>query len=238
VSWARWIRDVEVEPSIYAADFASLGTQLESLLDAGARIFHVDIGDGHFIPEITIGPIVLRSLAERVHARGGVFDCHLMVSQPQRHFARVKDAGGDSVTFHVEAEGDPAETIAQARELGLGVGVAFNPETAVDEAVQAAEGADVVLCMSIHPGLSGQELMPDALERVRALRERLPDQVSIQVDGGVHLENIRAVRDAGATLLVSGSGVFWGSDPGAAYATLVETVTERSAVPTTTHGGR
>ncbi len=237
MSWTRWIRDVEVEPSIYAGDFASLGTQLDSLLDAGARIFHVDIGDGHFIPEITIGPIVLRSLAERVHARDGVFDCHLMVAQPQRHFAHVKDAGGDSVTFHVEAEGEPVETIAQARELGLGVGIAFNPETAVEEAVNAAEGADVVLCMSIHPGLSGQEFMPDALERVRSLRERLPDQVSVQVDGGVHLENIRAVRDAGATLLVSGSGVFWGDDSGAAYKELVEAVTERS-VPTTTYGGR
>jgi ribulose-phosphate 3-epimerase len=132
VSWARWIRDVEVEPSIYAADFASLGTQLESLLDAGARIFHVDIGDGHFIPEITIGPIVLRSLAERVHARGGVFDCHLMVSQPQRHFARVKDAGGDSVTFHVEAEGDPIETAKEARDLGMRAGITLNPDTPIE----------------------------------------------------------------------------------------------------------
>jgi ribulose-phosphate 3-epimerase len=213
---------VEVEPSIYAADFARLGEQLTALLDAGARIFHVDVGDGHFIDEITIGPIVIRSIADLVHERGGVLDCHLMVDQPDRQLEHVKAAGGDSVTFHVEAEGDPAQTIARARDLGLGVGVALNPGTPVERAVAVAEGADVVLCMSVHPGLSGQEFMPAAPARITELRRLLPDDVAVQVDGGVRLGTIAMAREAGASLLVSGSGVFWGDDPAGAYKGLLE----------------
>jgi ribulose-phosphate 3-epimerase len=217
VGWDTWIRGVEVEPSIYAADFARLGEQLTELLDAGARIFHFDVGDGHFIDEITIGPIVIRSIADLVHERGGVFDCHLMVDQPDWQFEHIRAAGGDSVTFHVEVADDPAQTIARARDLGLGVGVALNPETPVERAVAAAEGADLVLCMSIHPGLSGQEFMPEAFERIAELRRLLPDDVAIQVDGGVSLGTIAAARAAGANLLVSGSAVFWNDHPGAAY---------------------
>ena len=238
MTWTEWSRGVEIEPSIYAGDFSSLGPQLEALLDAGARIFHYDVADGHFVDEITIGPIVLESIADLVHDGGGVLDCHLMVTEPQRHFEQIKAAGGDSVTVHVEAEGMPAETIARARSLDLGVGIAFNPETAVVEAVSAAEGADLVLCMSIHPGLSGQELMPAALDRVAELRQLLPDDVSVQVDGGVHLANIASVREAGANLLVSGSGVFWGEDLGAAYRELVDAASDRPADITTTQGAR
>lgn len=222
MSRTGWRRGVAVEPSIYAADFASLGAQLASLLDAGATVYHFDVGDGHFIPEITMGPIVLRSIAELVHRRDGVLDCHLMVEQPTRYLEQIRAAGGDSVTFHIEAAGDPAETIAHARELGLGVGVACNLETPVDVAVSAAGGADFVLCMSIHPGLSGQEFIPEALDRIAELRRLLPNEVAVQADGGVHLGNIAAVRQAGANLLVSGSGVFWGDDPAAAYLRLVE----------------
>ncbi len=220
MGWDTWVRGVEIEPSIYAADFSRLGEQLTALLDAGARIFQFDVGDGHFVDEITIGPIVLRSIADLVHDRGGVFDCHLMVDQPDRQLELVKAAGGDSVTFHVEAEGDPARTIARARDLGLGVGVALNPGTPVEQAVVAAEGADLVLCMSIHPGLSGQALMPEALARIAELRRLLPDDVAVQVDGGVNLETIAAARGAGASLLVAGSAVFWGDDPAGAYQAL------------------
>ena len=167
--------EVEVEPSIYAADFSRLGEQLDVLVEAGARVFHFDVGDGHFIPEITIGPIVLASISPLVHAWGAVLDCHLMVEDPERHFDAVAEAGGDSVTFHVEACADPARAIAAARSLGLGVGVAFNPETPVEEAAAAAEGADLVLCMSIHPGYSGQSFMPEATARIARLRDLLSD---------------------------------------------------------------
>jgi len=218
------VRGSEVEPSIYAASFADLGAQLRRLLEAGARIFHFDAGDGHFIHEITMGPIVLRSIASIVHEAGGVVDCHLMVSQPARHFESFKAAGGDSVTFHVEAVADPVDTISQARALGLGVGVAFNPETAVEQAAAAAAGADVALCMSIHPGLSGQQFMPEALERIVRLRSLLPESVFVQVDGGVNHDNIVEIRDAGAELLVAGSAIFWKDDAGAAYEALAEAV--------------
>jgi ribulose-phosphate 3-epimerase len=231
VTWAEWAKPGVVEPSIYAADFARLGEQLESLLDAGARVFHFDIGDGHFIGEITIGPIVLRSIAPLVHERGGVLDCHLMVSEPERHFESVRKAGGDSVTFHVEVADNPAAIAGRARELGLGVGVVFNPETPVETAVAAVEaaGADVALCMSIEPGLSGQEFMPEAFGRIEALRSAVAETVLVQVDGGVSKDNIADVRAAGADLLVAGSAVFWQADPAAAYLDLTASVAEAVA---------
>jgi ribulose-phosphate 3-epimerase len=222
MTWSEWAGDVEIEPSIYASDFSRLGSQLEALSFAGARVFHFDVGDGHFIPEITIGPIVLASISPLVRGWGARLDCHLMVSEPEQHFEAVAKAGGDSVTFHVEACDDPARAIAAARALGLGVGVAFNPETAVRDAVAASGGADLVLCMSIHPGYSGQVFMPEALERIADVRAGLPAQIRVQVDGGVNRETARAARDAGADLLVAGSAVFWGDDPAGAYRELVE----------------
>jgi ribulose-phosphate 3-epimerase len=226
MGWSEWADTVEVEPSIYASDFSRLGEQLGALVEAGARIFHFDAGDGHFIPEITIGPIVLASISPLVRGWGARLDCHLMVSEPERHFEAVAKAGGDSVTFHVEACDAPARAIALARSLGLGVGVALNPETPLEDAVAAAEGADLVLCMSIHPGYSGQELMSDALERIARLRALLPANVRVQVDGGIHHDTIGAARDAGADLLVSGSAIFWNDDPAAAFGELVELVIE------------
>jgi ribulose-phosphate 3-epimerase len=224
VSWSDWAGTVEIEPSLYAADFSRLGVQLEALNGAGARIFHFDVGDGHFIPEITIGPVVLASISPLVRGWGARLDCHLMVAEPERHFEAIAKAGGDSVTFHVEVVDEPARAIAAARKLGLGVGIAFNPETAVEEAVSAAEGVDLVLCMSIHPGYSGQAFMPDALERLAALRERLPANTRIQVDGGINGDTARAAREAGADLLVAGSAIFWKDDPAAAYRELAEVV--------------
>jgi ribulose-phosphate 3-epimerase len=221
MTWSDWARDVEVEPSIYAADFSRLGDQLAALAEAGARVFHFDVGDGDFIPEITIGPIVLASISPFVRGWGAVLDCHLMVKAPERHFEAVASAGGSSVTFHVEACDDPRRAIARARDLGLGVGVAFNPESRVADAARAAEGADLALCMSIHPGYSGQEFMPDALARIERLRSTLPDTVRVQVDGGLHGETIAAARGAGADLLVAGSAIFWQDDPAAGYVRLV-----------------
>jgi len=221
MSWRKWIRIVEVEPSLYAADFARLGEQIEKLLGAGCRIFHFDVGDGHFIEPVTIGPVVLESIAPLVHQAGGVLDCHLMVDNPLRHFPQIAAAGGDSATFHYEVVDDVPATIAAAREHGLQVGVAFNPESEPEDVAAVAGDADIVLCMSIHPGYSGQEFMPDALDRIARLRSALPDPVYIQVDGGIDLESIRSANEAGAELLVAGSAVFGGDDVAHAYEGLV-----------------
>ena len=220
MSWREWVRGAEVEPSLYAADFSRLGEQVTQLLDAGARVFHFDMGDGHFVEPVTIGPIVLESSADLVHERGGVLDCHLMVDNPDRHIPQIARAGGDSVTFHAEVTGDPRALVELAREHELGVGVAFNPGTRVEQAVAAADGADLVLCMSIHPGYSGQSFMPESLPRIAELRASLPLQVHVQVDGGIGPETLLHAREAGANLFVAGSAVFGAGDPADAYRAL------------------
>jgi ribulose-phosphate 3-epimerase len=223
VPWRDWIRTVEVEPSLYAADFGRLGAQIDNLLAAGARVFHFDVGDGHFVEPITIGPIVLESIAPRVHTvEGAVFDCHLMVDNPTRHFPQIARAGGDSVTFHYEVVSDVPATIAVAREHGLQAGVAFNPETDPESVAAVAGDADLVLCMSIHPGYSGQAFMTDALGRIARLRAALPEDIPIQVDGGVGDDNIRAIYEAGARLFVAGSSIFQREDMTRAYRGLVQ----------------
>jgi ribulose-phosphate 3-epimerase len=223
VGWDDWIRTIEIEPSIYAADFSRLGEQLETLLRAGARIFQFDVGDGHFVEPITIGPVVLKSISPLVHRLGGVLDCHLMIEYPERHFRAIAEAGGDSVTVHYEACEDLLGVIRQARELELQVGVAFNPETEPDDVVAAVDGkVDLVLCMSIHPGYSGQPFMPESIGRVRRLRELLPPGVHVQVDGGVGLDNIAELREAGADLFVTGSSIFGKEDLPRAYRRLLQ----------------
>jgi ribulose-phosphate 3-epimerase len=221
VAWSDWIRDeVEVEPSLYAADFTRLGEQIDALLGAGCRLFHFDVGDAHFVPPVTIGPVVLRSIAPMIHAAGGTLDCHLMVDDPVHHFEEIAAAGGDSVTFHVETGTDPAGVAAAARAHGLSVGVAFNPETTPAAAADYARAAraELVLCMSIHPGYSGQAFMPEALGRIADVRTLV--DVPIQVDGGVGEANARSLREAGARLLVCFSAVF-AVDPAANYGRIV-----------------
>jgi ribulose-phosphate 3-epimerase len=224
VSWADWIRTVEVEPSLYGADFSRLGEQVEVLLRAECRVFHFDVGDGHFVPPVTTGPIVLQWIAPIVHREGGVLDCHLMVESPERHIAQFKEAGADSVTVHFETCPNLPGVVAIAREHGLQVGMAFNPETGVEQAAAAAleAGVDIVLCMSIHPGYSGQEFMPEAIERVRTLRSLLPPSVHVQVDGGVGPANIRELHEAGATLFVAATAIFGREDLPRAYRRLVQ----------------
>src|SRR5712692_7137758 len=220
--WRDWVRTVEIEPSLYAADFSRLGEEVEILLRAGVRVFHFDVGDGHFIEPVTIGPIVLQSIAPMVHAMGGVIDCHLMVDNPLRHFPQVAEAGGDSATFHYEAVEDVPGTIAAAREHGLQVGVAFNPESEPEDVVAVAGDADIVLCMSIHPGYSGQEFMENALDRIERTRNALPESIYVQVDGGIDNDNVRSVYDAGATLIVAGSSIFHREDLPRSYRRLVQ----------------
>jgi ribulose-phosphate 3-epimerase len=222
MSWRDWVRTVEIEPSLYAADFAYLGEQVEILLRTGVRVFHFDVGDGHFVEPITMGPIVLQSIAPKIHAMDGIIDCHLMVDNPLRHFPQIAAAGGDSATFHYEAVDDVPATIAAAREHGLQVGVAFTPGSEPEEVAKVSGDADFVLCMSIHPGYSGQEFMDDALERIERTRAALPDELFVQVDGGVTNENVRSIYEAGASLIVAGASIFHREDLPRAYRRLVQ----------------
>jgi ribulose-phosphate 3-epimerase len=225
MTWRDWTRHVEIEPSLYAADFTRLGEQVETLLRAGVRVFHFDVGDGHFVEPVTMGPVVLQSVSPLVHDLGGVLDCHLMVDNPTRHLPQIARAGGDSATFHFEVTDDVPGTIAAARAHGLQVGVAFNPESEPEEVAAVAADADLVLCMSIHPGYSGQQFMPGALDRIRRLRTALPDRVRVQVDGGIDEANVRDVRAAGATLVVAGAAVFHRADIADAYRSLADAAT-------------
>jgi ribulose-phosphate 3-epimerase len=226
MAWSDRLREAEVEPSLYAADFAKLGEQIEELLGAGARVFHYDVGDGHFVEPIIIGPIVLRSIGSLIRDGGGRVDVHLMVESPERHFRAFREAGADSVTFHYEAVEDLGAVTASAREQGFGVGVALKPRTGVEEVAEAAiaAGVDLVLCMSIEPGYSGQRFMPEAFARLRRLREVLPESIQLQVDGGVNRDNIREAREAGANLLVAATAVFGQGEPAVAYGGLVDAV--------------
>jgi ribulose-phosphate 3-epimerase len=223
MGWDR-ARALEVEPSLYAADFARLGEQIDALLGAGTRVFHYDVGDGHFVEPIIIGPIVLESIGTRFHDGGALVDVHLMVESPERHFRAFREAGADSVTFHYEAVEDVAAVAAAAREHDLGVGVAVKPKTVVEDVAETAivAGVDLVLCMSIEPGFSGQRFMPEAFERLQRLRMLLPSEVRLQVDGGVNGDNIAEARAAGADLLVAATAIFGGHDPAAAYRALAD----------------
>ena len=224
MGWSDWAREVEVEPSLYAADFARLGEQVDQLLDAGVHVFHFDVGDGHFIEPITMGPIVLQAISERIHRSGAAVDVHLMVEHPAKYFEPFAKAGGDSVTFHFEVVDDVASTIAAAREHRLGVGLAFNPESEPADVAGAADGVDLVLCMSIHPGYSGQAFQERTYERVRELRSLLPAGVRIQVDGGVSAGNIVRLRDEGVSLFIAGASIFAAADPVAAYRGLEQAI--------------
>jgi ribulose-phosphate 3-epimerase len=223
--WSSWIRTAEVEPSLYAADFSRLGEQIEILGNAGARVFHFDVGDGHFVPPVTIGPIVLQWISPIVHGFDGAIDCHLMVEDPAKHFSAIAEAGGDSVTFHYEAVTDVAATARAAREQGLQAGLAFNPETTPEDAAAAAgDHVDLVLCMSIHPGYSGQAFMPEAFERVARLRELVPEGMHVQVDGGVDHTNVERLRSEGVDLFVAGTAIFGKEDLPGAYNELAQAI--------------
>jgi ribulose-phosphate 3-epimerase len=224
MAWRDWIRTVEIEPSLYAADLARLGEQVEELAGAGCRIFHFDVGDGHFVEPITMGPIVLQWISPIVHRHGGAVDVHLMVENPVKHFAPVAAAGGDSVTFHYEAVADVPATVRAAREHDLQAGVALNPESQPENVAAVAGDADLVLCMGIHPGYSGQPFRADTFERVARLRAALPADVFIQVDGGVGPENTRRLHDEGVRLFVAGSAIFALPDLSRAYRMLVRTL--------------
>lgn len=206
-------RAVEIEPSLCGADFARLGAEVETLLDAGARVFHVDVGDGHFFPEVTVGPVVVRSVAPIIHATGGAIDCHLMVDNPVQHFPQFARAGADLVSFQVEAVKDVAATVTAAREFNLQVGVALNPRTPAEKIVPAAAAVDTVCCAGAWSA--------DVVERVKELRAAVPPRVQVQVED-VDAEHARALVEAGATRLVCETAIFGRSDRAEAYRELVE----------------
>ncbi|NUT54867.1 MAG: ribulose-phosphate 3-epimerase [Thermoleophilia bacterium] len=205
-----------VAPSILSADFARLGEQVGEVLEAGATVIHVDVMDGHFVPPITMGPLVVGAIAEQVHAAGAVVDVHLMIERPERHVQAFADAGADGITLHVEATPHVHYALQAVRDAGCRAGVALNPGTP-PEAVSAVAGdCDLVLCMTVNPGWGGQrflETSPGRIERLRALSG--PDTV-IEVDGGIGAETVARCAEAGASLFVAGSAVFGAADPGAA----------------------
>ena len=211
------LRDVRVAPSILASDFARLGEQVAEVMDAGARVIHVDVMDGHFVPPISIGALIVDALAGQVHDAGGVIDVHLMVERPERLVADFASAGADSITVHFEATPHVHYALHAVREAGCNAGVALNPGTPAT-AVDALAGAyDLLLCMTVDPGWGGQPYLPGSDAKVAALRERIPAGTPIEVDGGIGPATAGPAAAGGATLFVAGSSIFGADDPAAAY---------------------
>jgi len=206
-----------VAPSILSADMGRLGAQVEEVMDAGARVIHFDVMDGHFVPPITIGPLVLGGIADQVHDAGGVVDVHLMIEAPERQIADFAEAGADSITFHQEATPHAHRTLSAVRELGCLAGIAINPGTPVEAVGELRGLADVVLCMSVNPGWGGQSFIKTSPEKVERLLP-LAGGAAIEVDGGVDKDTAGPLAAAGATLFVAGSAVFGADEPAAAYA--------------------
>ena len=210
------IESPRVAPSILSADFWRLGGQVEEVMEAGARVIHFDVMDGHFVPPITIGPLVLAGIADRVHGAGGAVDVHLMIAEPERHIEAFAEAGADSITFHEEATPHANRTLAAIRELGCLAGIAINPGTPVEAVAELGGLADIVLNMTVNPGWGGQAFIPGSPDKVRRLSSLVGD-ARIEVDGGVDVETAGSVAEAGASLFVAGSAVFGADDPGEAY---------------------
>ena len=217
----RLLRGRRIAPSILSADFARLGDQVEEVLDAGARVIHVDVMDGHFVPPITFGAVIVDALADRVHGAGAILDVHLMIDRPERYVGDIARAGADSITIHIEATPHVHYTLSAIHEAGCAAGAAISPATpaaSLDEI--GHELLDLALCMSVNPGWGGQEFIPASLDKLGRMRRALPDHVALEVDGGVHEQTARSCVEAGANLLVTGSAVFGSADPAGAYAAI------------------
>ncbi len=204
-------------PSILSADFARLGEQVESVMGAGARVIHVDVMDGHFVPPITIGDLIARSIQEQVHDAGGIVDVHLMIERPEQQIAAFADAGADVITVHQEATPHVHYALKAVREAGCLAGLAICPGTSAGLVHEVAHDIDVLLCMTVNPGWGGQPFIEHSIAKLERLKRLLPPEVVIEVDGGIDADTAPRCAAAGASMFVAGSSVFGASDPAAAY---------------------
>ncbi len=208
---------VKIAPSVLSADFAALGDEIAKV-EPVADLLHVDVMDGHFVPNLTIGPVVVEAMRRRTHLP---LDVHLMIQHPDRHIAAFAKAGAAHLTVHAEVCPHLHRTLQQIRELGLKAGVALNPSTSLHALDQVVDQVDLILLLSVNPGFGGQEFIPFVLKKVEDMRrwlERLNPRPELEVDGGIRLENCRDIARAGASILVAGSAIFGAADPRQAVA--------------------
>ncbi|MDQ3935683.1 MAG: ribulose-phosphate 3-epimerase [Actinomycetota bacterium] len=221
---ADLLRDRRIAPSILAADYARLGEQVREVMDAGARVIHVDVMDGHFVPPITIGPLIVDSLREQVHEAGGMLDVHLMIERPERQIEEFVRAGADAITVHFEATPHVHYAVKAIHEAGCLAGVAITPSTPIEALAEVAGDIEIALCMTVNPGWGGQPFIESTIGKVERMRTRLDPGIAIEVDGGIDVKTGQRTAVSGARLFVAGSSVFGDPSPGEAYTRLARAV--------------